>query len=47
MVETEVSLLQALLHRVSDHVLAPAQHALAVGMKYAVRGLIRVITASY
>lgn len=53
MVETEVSLLQSLRHRVSDHVLALAQHALDAGMKYAVldmhgqNGLIRVITASY
>ena len=53
MVETEASLLQALQHRVSDRILALAQHALDLGMKYAVLdihrqdGLICVITASY
>ena len=53
MVETEVSLLQALQHRISDRILALAQHALDLGMKYAVLdihrqdGLICVITASY
>ena len=53
MVETEVSLLQALQHRISDRILALAQHALDTGMKYAVLdihrqdGLICVITASY
>jgi hypothetical protein len=53
MVETEISLLQALQHRISDRILALAQHALDLGMKYAVLdihrqdGLICVITTSY
>ncbi|MHB1266653.1 MAG: hypothetical protein ACYCY2_03495 [Acidithiobacillus ferriphilus] len=33
MVETEVSLLQALQDRISDRILALAQHALDLGMK--------------